>query len=140
MGSPECITYMSVAEHLFATDESFRTEMKDLLASDCDSVAFAEVLGRRLPKRDAEALRHEFTELPHWLGRTMISHWAMAEAAGKRFELRSVPPKDVLSAARDRRVELSVAVDEEAVVLTLSHVPHRHAAWYAAPIPVATAS
>jgi len=129
---------MDVAENLFNHDRGFQAEMTALLTSDCDPHAFSDAIARRLPTREAETLRQEFSELPHWLGRTITQHWAMAHAAGKRFELESVRPKDVLGAARDRRVELSVAVDDNAVVVHLSHVATRHADWYAtAPLAVA---
>ncbi|MEX2447098.1 MAG: hypothetical protein WD734_07130 [Dehalococcoidia bacterium] len=127
-----------MAERLFETDESFQAEMTELLNSDCHPHAFADALASRLPADQAEALRAEFAELPFWIGRSLTANWRLAREAGKRLELRSVPPRNLMAAARTRRVELSVAVDDDAVIVELSHVPARHAEWYARlPEPVA---
>ena len=138
MGGPDCNHFMDVAEDLFSRDQMFQMEMRSLLQSDCEPHAFSDAIARRLPGGEASTLRREFAELPHWLGRAITQNWAMADSAGKRFHLRSVAPSNLLVAARTRRVEFSVAVDEDSVTLELAHVPERHATWYAE-VPAAVA-
>jgi hypothetical protein len=73
-------------------------------------------------------------ELPTNLVETIVSAWAMAAGAGKTFVLRSVVPTQPLDFARNRRVRIALDVEADGIVVSLSHIPGRHAAW-AQPAP-----
>ena len=47
----------------------------------------------------------------------------------KTFVLRSLPPAQPLDFARNRRVRIALDVEAEGIVVSLSHIPGRHAAW-----------
>jgi hypothetical protein len=53
-----------------------------------------------------------------------------AEAAAQPFRLQAAYPASPLEMARKRRVELTTAMDEDGVLVTLAHMNGRHAAWY----------
>jgi len=87
-------------------------------------VAFAD------PSVAAGALA-EFRELPRLTATMILQSWALADGAGKRFELMSRKPSEPLDFARQKRVRITVDSEESAVRVALSHVPGRHAEWYA---------
>ncbi len=109
---------------LFPEDPKNVDDLIDALASQCDVAT-------------AMLLREEMVELPTNLVETIMGAWAMAASAGKTFRLQSVVPREPLEFARSRRVRLAVDVETDGVVVSLSHIPGRHAAW-AQPV-VATA-
>lgn len=125
-----CLTLMELGTELLTTDERFRGEIRQLIDDGADASALAEAFAQMLNGDDATLFQEEFEELPLWTWHTMAQHWAIAERAGKRFVLRSVPPRRVLDSARKNRVELNIAMEEDAVVLELSHVPGHHSTWY----------
>ncbi|MGH2632289.1 MAG: hypothetical protein ACRDG3_02660 [Tepidiformaceae bacterium] len=87
-------------------------------------VAFAE------PGVAADAMA-EFRELPRLTATMILQSWALAAGAGKRFEMVSRRPSEPLEFARHKRVRLTVDSEEDVIRVALSHVPGRHAAWYA---------
>jgi hypothetical protein len=54
----------------------------------------------------------------------------LASAADKPLRLTSLAPDRPLEAARARRVEIRITMEEDGVTVALSHIPGRHASWY----------
>lgn len=59
----------------------------------------------------------------------ILQAWLLAEGAGKRLTLTSARPERPVEAARNRRIEMSIAIEEDGVTVALAHVPGRHATW-----------
>ena len=78
----------------------------------------------------ATALR-EFKELPRITAVMILQAWELADRAGKRFEIVSTRPAQPLDFARQKRVRIVVDSEDDGVRVGLSHVPGRHAQWYA---------
>lgn len=116
--------------------ESGRTRVLDLLAANAPAEEFLREFVSRLEPAQAELTRREFAELPSSMVDTVIHTWAMAAAAGKTFQLRSIRPDRPVEFARAKRVRFQIDAEADRVVVSLSHVPGRHAEWYA---PVGTA-
>ena len=55
----------------------------------------------------------------------------VAAGAAKNFELHSLRPSTPLEFARHKRVRITIDSEEDVVRVALSHVPGRHAEWYA---------
>lgn len=85
-------------------------------------------LSASLDEDAIELFRHELAELPGAILPAIVGVWSAASLAGKAFVLTSAPPVRLLQFARERRVELTTALDEHGVTVTVSHVPDRHAA------------
>jgi len=73
----------------------------------------------------------EFQELPELTATAILQSWNTAARAGKHFEVHSVRPSTPLEFARHKRVRITIDSEEDAVRVGLSHVPGRHAEWYA---------
>ncbi len=131
-----CKTITETATEEFAS-ESWREVAVDLMERGADAEAFVEAMAARMEPGMASLFREEFHQLPSTLIGMIVDAWAMAEAAGKGFRVQSVPPASPLDFARNRRVRVAVDADDQGVVVSISHVPGRHAEWYQ---PVAAAA
>jgi hypothetical protein len=105
-------------------------EARRLLARGARPEEFLDMFVRHAPSEQAEVARFEFAELPESTIMMIVQAWLMAENAGKPLVLTSVPPARPLEAARQRRVDLAISMDEHGVRVALSHIPGRHASWY----------
>ena len=136
MGASPCAEIGLHVTMLAATDDD-RAGFIRLLESGAPQEAFVDAFTARCAPEMARVVRDELDELPAHTVSTIVSAWAAAEGAGKRFELRSVVPDQPLAFARDRRVRLAVDADSEGIVVSISHIPGRHAEWYRAQAGVA---
>lgn len=136
MGLPDCFAVMSEVETVLSTDAG-ANEARHLLAAGADLAAFADAFAKHAPPEQAERLRAEIAELPSNTVMMIVQAWLLAESAGKPLTLRSVRPERPVEAARARRVELSIAMEETGVSVSLSHIPGRHATWYQPTVAVA---
>lgn len=101
-----------------------------LLTDGVEGRSLVEHLAGRTDANMAELLMREIEELPQTLVQTIQQAWEMATAGGREFALVSTPPDRPLEFARNQRVRVTVDVEADRVVVALSHVPGRHAAWY----------
>ena len=88
------------------------------------------ILSAAEPGTAADVLA-EFRELPRVTAGMILQAWQLADGAGKPFELVSRRPAAPLEFARERRVRITLDAESEVVRVALSHVPGRHASWYA---------
>jgi hypothetical protein len=135
MGSPDCIDTLNQVEQVLLSPVG-ADEARRLLARGARTEEFLDLFVRHAAPETAAIARMEFAELPESTIALIVQAWAMAESAGKPLTLASVPPARPLEAARNRRVELAISMDESGVRVALSHIPGRHASWYQ---PVTTA-
>jgi hypothetical protein len=73
----------------------------------------------------------ELRELPSLTAIALVEAWAMADAAGKPFQVVSERPARPLEFARKRQVTLAVHTDSSGVTVGISHIASRHDSWYA---------
>ncbi len=130
-----CLAITERATDVLGSEEG-RSLALELLERGAAPSAFVDALASQCDPDTASLLREEMAELPSNLVETIVNSWVLAAAAGKSFQLRSVPPREPLDFARNRRVRLAVDVEDDGVIVSLSHIPGRHAAW-AQPVAVA---
>jgi hypothetical protein len=123
------MTTLEEVEEILSTDGG-SNEVRTLLARGARPEEFVEMFVRRARPAQAAVAKFEFAELPESTLMLIVQAWVLADAAGKPLSLVSVPPARPLDAARTRRVELAVSMDESGVRVALSHIPGRHASWY----------
>ncbi len=123
-----CLTITEEATDLLASTEGGALALQ-LLERHAAPGEFVEALASHCDANTAGLLREEMRELPVNLVETIVNAWVLAAAAGRTFRLQSVPPTEPLAFARSRRVRLAVDVEDDGVVVSLSHIPGRHAAW-----------
>jgi len=111
-------------------------EARRLFESGSRPADYVQALARFCDPETRDLLLEEFGELPATLVDTVIGAWLLAERSEKAFTLRSSAPERPLDFARSRRTRFTIDVEDDGVVVTLSHVPGRHAAW-ARPFAVA---
>lgn len=129
MATGECIATFEEVQDLLSSPAG-SDEARRLLARGARPQEFVEMFVRHAHPEQAETARMEFAELPESTVMMIVHAWIMAETAGKPLTLTSVPPARPIEAARNRRVELAISMDEAGVRLALSHIPGRHASWY----------
>ncbi len=134
---PECLLLTEFITDVLREDEALRARLRAMLTAGASSGELTEALAGHADEGTAETIRHEYYELPESTVATILTAWMAAENAGRPFVLRSSPPAEPIAAARKRRVEISIAMDEDGVVVSLSHVWDRHADCYK---PVMTAA
>jgi hypothetical protein len=110
---------------------SVAATLRTLIAEGAPIEAQIEVLTREADGTTASGVASEFRELPRLTAATIIQAWHLADADGKPFELVSERPRTPLDFARTRRVRITVDSEADVVRVALSHVPGRHAPWYA---------
>ncbi len=71
----------------------------------------------------------ELESLPQAGLQAIVDAWLLALRADKPFELRSVRPDRPLEMARSRSFQVTLDLAEEAVGVTVSHIPSRHPTW-----------
>jgi hypothetical protein len=109
-----------------AAEPEFRIELRALVeAPDLRLDAIAELIGRHEPEF-GETLRQEFTELPRYVPWAIFRAWLDATDAGVPFRLVSIPPDQPIEDARRRRIRLATDIEEEGIIVRLSHVPGHH--------------
>ncbi len=116
----------------FFADQEAVKSLRRLQSIGATRDEYIELMARHADPSIATVIREEFAVLPKVALSTLIDAWAMADAAGKPFEVLSLPPEEPVRFARNRLVRITIDVGEEAVRVALSHVPTRHAEWYAA--------
>ncbi|MFN8639690.1 MAG: hypothetical protein U0360_09600 [Dehalococcoidia bacterium] len=112
------------------TSERGRARAVELLAASAPDRAFIEALAESMDPIMATQLLTEFDELPASMVSTIVQAWVMAETGGRDFVLRSAKPERPLEFARTSRVRFQIDIEADAVSVTLSHIPGRHATWY----------
>jgi hypothetical protein len=131
MGAIGCRpTGLALTEMLAAPE--VRKTMRALRASGATRDEYVEAIIGFADPDVAATIREEFGVLPGLTVSIIVDAWALADAAGKRFEVTSVPPDEPIRFARNRRVRITVDVEDEIVTVALSHVATRHADWYGA--------
>lgn len=129
MSTPGCKTTLEEISDLLSSPAG-GDEARRLLARGARPQEFVDMFVRAARPEQAEIARFEFAELPESTVMMIVQAWVMAEAAGKPLVLASVPPARPLEAARNKRVDLAISMDEQGVRIALSHIPGRHASWY----------
>ena len=129
MGVPDCRAVLTEVETVLSSPAG-GGEARSLLARGASRDELLEMFVRHASPEQAAVARAELAELPESTVMMIAQAWVLAESAGKPLSLTSVPPTRPLEAARNRRVDLGISVDESGVRLTLSHIPGRHATWY----------
>lgn len=109
---------------------TMRAEAASALRSGANDETLVALLAASMDPSDARLLREELVELPATLVRTIVSAWELAEAGGREFVLTSLRPDRPLEFARAERVRVSMDLESDRVLVALSHIPGRHAAWY----------
>jgi len=126
MGCRETVEWFTVAQ---AEDEEFRTQLRSLWrAAELDFESMAALISAREPSIGA-LVAEELSALPREAILAMLRAWSDAVDRGVRFRLVSEPPAAPLAFARNRRVQVVLEFEEEAIAVRLSHVPHRHPRW-----------
>ena len=108
-----------------------RTALRELMASGASIEAQIDALARFAAPGTTSSVLEEFKELPRVTAPVILQAWQFADDANKPFQLVSVAPAAPLDFARHKRVRITVDSESDAVRVALSHVPGRHAAWYA---------
>lgn len=129
MGIPDCRAVLIEAETVL-TNPDGRREGHALLARGATPAELLEMFVRRASPEQAAVARAELAELPETTIMMIAQAWLLAETAGKPLTLTSVVPDRPLEAARNRRVDLSISMDEAGIRVSLAHIPGRHASWY----------
>lgn len=130
MGMSSCAAVALHVTTVAGSDEQ-REALTHALAASSSLEHVVDAFLAMCPVEMAELVREELAELPAHTVSTIVNAWIAAETAGKTFELRSAAPDTPLAFARDRRVRIAVDMDNRGVVVSLSHIPGRHADWYA---------
>jgi hypothetical protein len=112
-------------------DEEIRERLRELRGRQAPLTEIVGTLARLAPAGVGEQMLAEFAELPSVTLSAIMDSWAMADAAGKRFEVESVRPEAPRDFARHRRVRIAIEAEEDVVRVQVSHVASRHASWYA---------
>ncbi|MPZ97944.1 MAG: hypothetical protein GEU80_01190 [Dehalococcoidia bacterium] len=129
MSNVDCFEVVWSLTTLFAQEDTKRA-LHRLRDEQAPPDAFVELLTAHAAPEIGDLMRIEFAELPTTTVATIIEAWAMADAAGKAFEVLSVKPERPLEFARHKRVRFTVDAEEDRVRVFVSHVPTRHASWY----------
>ena len=129
MSLPECFAVMAQAGTLLDRPEG-AAEARRLIESGASTAEVVEAFIRLADPAEIGGLREEMRELPETTVSTILGAWMLASAANKPLRLQSVAPDRPLEAARARRVEIRIMMEEDGVTVALSHIPGRHANWY----------
>jgi hypothetical protein len=106
--------------------------MLGLKARSASHSDYFDLMARNAAPDVAATLRAEFAELPPLALSTLVDACALAHASGRPLEVVSVGPDGPIEFARQRRVRITIDVEEERIRIALSHVASHHATWYAA--------
>ena len=112
MGDTSCIDLTAATTDVFASS-SGKSEALELLRRDAPLEEYIDLLAGRVDSSLASAARAEFAELPATVVKNIVDAWALAEGAGKQFELRSVRPDAPLEFARAKRVRIQIDAEAE---------------------------
>jgi hypothetical protein len=105
--------------------------LRALMAEGAPIKAHIDAMLRFADSATAENVATEFRELPMTTASLILQAWQLADSCGKRFEVVSAKPAEVLEFARHNRVRIVVDSEDGGIRVAISHVPGRHAAWYA---------
>lgn len=112
-------------------NESARKTMRELRAGNAEPAEYVEALASFAHPDVAPTIRREFLELPSLTISVIMEAWHLADSNGKPFEVVSVRPERAIEFARTRRVRVAVEAEADVARVLISHIPTRHAAWYA---------
>lgn len=112
-------------------DETARQAMRELRLRNAEPAEYVEALASFASPEVAPTIRREFLELPALTISVIMEAWHLADSNNKPFEVVSVRPEKAIEFARTRRVRVAVEADADAARVLISHIPTRHAAWYA---------
>jgi hypothetical protein len=129
MSLPECFAIMAHAGDVLERPEG-ADEARRLIESGASTAEVIEAFARLADPAQIGGLREEMQELPETIVSSILGAWMLASAAHKPLRLTSVTPERPLEAARARRVEIGITIEEDGVTVALSHIPGRHASWY----------
>jgi hypothetical protein len=116
----------------YMSDPDTRKSLRALRASKAGRDQYVALFAAGAPPDIAAVMREEFAALPPLAVTTLVEAWALADAAGKTFTVASVEPDKATEFARARRVRITIDAEESGVRVSLSHIPTKHANWYAA--------
>lgn len=108
-----------------------RAALREMIAAGVPVETQVEMLAQRAEPGTASGALRELRELPRVAASMILQAWQLADGADKRFEVVSTAPGAPLDFARHKRFRIVVDSESDAVRVGLSHVPGRHAAWYA---------
>lgn len=106
-------------------------QLRSLRASGATRDQYIDLMAGSAESEMAGLIRDEFGSLPPLAVTTLVDAWAMADFAGKTLEVASVSPDEPMVFARNRRVRITIDAEEDRVTVGISHIPSRHAEWYA---------
>ena len=129
MSLPDCIEIMEEAMDVRDRPEG-AAEARRLIEGGASSADVVEAFVRLADPTQIAGLREEMRELPETTVSSILGAWMLASAADKPLRLTSLAPDRPLEAARARRVEIRITMEEDGVTVALSHIPGRHASWY----------
>jgi len=129
MSLPDCIEIMEEAKDVLDRPEG-AAEARRLIEGGASSADVVEAFVRLADPTQIAGLREEMRELPETTVSSILGAWMLASAADKPLRLTSLAPDRPLEAARARRVEIRITMEEDGVTVALSHIPGRHASWY----------
>ncbi len=129
MGVPDCRAVLTEAETILTSPDG-RHEAHALLARGASAGELLEMFVSHASPEQAAVARAELAELPETTIMMIAQAFLLAESANKPLTLTSVAPQRPLEAARNRRVELAISMEEGGIRVALSHIPGRHASWY----------
>jgi hypothetical protein len=130
MGATGCEPTTAVLTSLLARPD-VRSALRELMANGAPIDAQLHAVVRFADPATAANVLHEFQELPRLTVAMILQAWQLADSAGKPFELFSERPTAPVDFARHKRVRIVVDSESDTVRVGLSHIPGRHAVWYA---------
>ncbi|MEZ4501246.1 MAG: hypothetical protein R3C39_01310 [Dehalococcoidia bacterium] len=129
MSLPDCFAIMAQAGNVLERPDG-AAEARRLIEAGASTDEVIEAFVRLADPSQITGLREEMQELPETTVSSILGAWMLASAANKPLHLKSAAPDRPLEAARARRVEIRIVMEEDGVSVTLSHIPGRHASWY----------
>ena len=112
-------------------NETAREAMRELRLRNAEPAEYVETLASFASPEVAPTIRREFLELPALTITVIMEAWHLADANAKPFEVVSMKPERAIEFARTRRVRVAVEAEADVARVLISHIPTRHATWYA---------
>jgi hypothetical protein len=130
MSATEC-EEAALALMFIYENETAREAMRELRARNAEPSEYVEALAAFASPEVAPTIRREFLELPALTISVIMEAWHLADSHDKPFEVHSVRPERAIEFARTRRVRVAVEAEADVARVEISHIPTRHAEWYA---------
>ena len=125
VGCEDFLAWFSMRQSM---DPDFRKRLRDALESPVEPLRAAERVIAAADAGRTPMTHEEFRELPQLALSSMLHAWLEADSRGLAFEAHSAPPEKPLEFAHARRVRVTVDEEQEAIHVSLSHIPTRHPA------------